>query len=245
MLRIAICDDRPDQIKKIRGEAERYLAASGTEAVVDTYQNSLVFLEDLPRSGGYDLLLLDICMPGIPGTDVAREVRRRKEKCEIIFLTTSTEFAVEAFAVDAAQYLVKPFSQEKFDSAMDKAMSLLQRKRQHWVTVKLRNGEIRTLDLDTIDFIESFSHTQRISLVDGQQLEARQTLAELSELLEQAASGQFFSPYKGYLVNQKQIRSIVDQQILLSSGRAIPIPRRNSKEITAHYLDWRFGGGTQ
>lgn len=245
MLRIAICDDRLDQIEKIKAEVARYLNASGTEAVVDFYQNSLAFLESLPTSGGYDLLLLDICMPGILGTEVAREIRKRRDRTELIFLTTSSEFAVEAFALDAAHYLVKPFTQSQFDVAMDKALALFLRKGEHWITLKLRNGEIRTLDLNTIDSIESFAHTQTVTLVEGHQLEARQTLAELFSLLEQASPGQFLSPYKGYLVNQKQIRSIVDHQILLSSGRSIPIPKRSSKEIVNRYLDWSFGGRTQ
>lgn len=65
------------------------------------------------------MLLLDICMPGLLGTDIAREVRQRKDKTEIVFLTGSDEFAVEAFTLKAAHYLVKPFSQDEFDEALE------------------------------------------------------------------------------------------------------------------------------
>lgn len=49
-------------------------------------------------------------------------------------------------------------------------------------------------------------------------------------------------PYKGYIVNQKQIRQIADDKIIMHSKKIIPIPKRSSKEIADKYFDWRFRG---
>lgn len=121
MLRIAICDDKIDQLKEIRNLAEDYVTRQQETATYTEYTNAFTFLEDLDKQN-YDLVLLDVCMPGILGTEVANEMREKNYHAEIIFLTTSDEFAVEAFALKAIHYLVKPVRQELFDEAMDRAL---------------------------------------------------------------------------------------------------------------------------
>lgn len=125
-MRIAICDDQRDQLKEIRNLAEDYVTRQQETATYTEYTNAFTFLEDLDKQN-YDLVLLDVCMPGILGTEVANEMREKNYHAEIIFLTTSDEFAVEAFALKAfalkaIHYLVKPVRQELFDGAMDRAL---------------------------------------------------------------------------------------------------------------------------
>ena len=245
MLRIAICDDKDEQIEKIMAMTENYLAATKTTGEIFPFRNPLVFLEELPRTGGFDILLLDICMPGLQGIEVAREIRRGGHKTEIIFLTSSTEFAIEAFALDAAHYLVKPFTQTQLDGAIEKARSIIAKKERKPITLKLRGSDVRTIDLNEIAYVECTAHTQTVYLTNGVAMEARRTISELLSAFEHAVPGQFISPYKGYLVNQKQIRQITDNQIILRGGNKIPIPKRSSKEISNRYFDWRFEGGAE
>lgn len=242
MLRIAICEDKPEHINMIKTAVENYFSESESTYNIFVYDNPLKFLENLPKISSFDILLLDICMPGILGTDVAREIRKRKDKTEIIFLTTSKEFAIEAFALDAAHYIVKPFSQMDFNLAMNKAMLLLAKKETKTITLKVGGSEVRTIDLNEISFVECFSHTQTIYLTDGESFELRQTLTELLKMFENELPGQFVVPYKGYIVNQKQIRQIADDQIHMRSKKTIPIPKRSSKEIANRYFDWCFRG---
>ena len=119
MLRIAICDDQPTQLMLICSAAKQYFAEfQKYVAEVYGFQNAMEFLDSLEQTGGYDIAILDICMPGINGVRVGTEIRKRKDPTEIIFLTTSNEFAVEAFALNAVHYLVKPFTQEQFQDCL-------------------------------------------------------------------------------------------------------------------------------
>ncbi|MDD3360869.1 MAG: response regulator [Hespellia sp.] len=123
ILNISICDDRPDQLAKIYTATTEYFKKYSERVIqVSRFDNSLLFLESLDKTGGCDIALLDICMPGILGTDVARSIRARCDKTEIIFLTSSDEYAIDAFVLKAAHYLLKPFTQEQFNEAMDRAM---------------------------------------------------------------------------------------------------------------------------
>lgn len=243
-MQIAICDDNSEQLEIIHTLVESYAKRYDELSIQTTlYDAPLSFLEAWSKNGCYDILLLDICMPGILGTEVAKEIRARKENTEIIFLTTSSEFAVEAFTLKAAHYIVKPFSQAQFDEAMNRAVEKHKNKKVKNISLKLRSGEARLLDINEIIYVESFSHSQHIHLKTGEQIETRQTLSELLSLLREHAKEQFISPYKGYIVNQKGITSIQPGKVILKSGVQLPLVKRNFKEIKDGYFAFMFDQG--
>lgn len=125
MLKIAVCEDDTAQMNQISAAVQRYCSARGKQEVqIDSFSAPLSFLSRLDKTGGYDIVLQDICMPGILGTAVAKEIRRRRDKTEIVFFNASKEYAVDVFARRAAHYLLKPFTQEQLDEAIDRAIRL-------------------------------------------------------------------------------------------------------------------------
>jgi DNA-binding LytR/AlgR family response regulator len=120
MIRVAICDDVRLQLHTIHQAAEGYFSKRHEKVECCAYDNAFKLLDDIEQKGDFDIALLDICMPGILGTDVAMEMRRRKCRAEIIFITTSDEFAIEAFSLKAVHYLLKPFSQADFKGVYNK-----------------------------------------------------------------------------------------------------------------------------
>lgn len=125
MLHIAICDDQPDQIRSIRQSSERYFQDKQDTVSYETFDNAFSFVDTINQGAIFDIVLLDVCMPGILGTEVAQELRKFSSSTEIIFLTTSDEFAMDAFAVKATDYLLKPFTQSQFNQAMDRAIAFI------------------------------------------------------------------------------------------------------------------------
>jgi DNA-binding LytR/AlgR family response regulator len=241
MLRIAICDDIPDHLEKIKSGVRQYFSEHPEEKInIFTYNNPLIFLESLDKTGGFDILLLDVCMPGIDGTQVAAEIRKRGDKSEIIFLTTSDEFAVEAFALKAAHYLVKPFTKAQLSEALDRAMVHFSAGQVPKVALKLTGGGTRVLELNDILWIESRNHAQTVYLKDGGSEEARESLSQQLTALEELSPGQFVSPCKGYLVNQKAIRTIEPKRIVMRSGQELPMARGTFREFTDRYFAYMF-----
>lgn len=100
MINIAICDDNMEECKFIRNLLTLY-ANRFQQYEIDIYEFSapLELLTYISNKGGFDILILDIYMPGILGTEVARDLRKLGDDCEIIFITTSREHAIEAFEV--------------------------------------------------------------------------------------------------------------------------------------------------
>lgn len=240
-MRIAICDDRPDQLAQIHEMLLHYLLPGSIRPQIDLFESPFDLLDGLDKADGYDIALLDICMPGISGIGVAREMRSREEKTEIVFLTTSDEYAVSAFALKAAHYLVKPFSSEQFDEAMDRAMARFVSARSRSIAVKPLGGGVRTVDVDDIVYVESNKHVLTIVTREGSCTEGRRSLERIHEELEKVSPGQFVMPYKGYVVNQRAIASIEQKRILLRGGASVPLPRGSFRAVRDAYFDYTFG----
>lgn len=240
-MKVAICDDDINQLAIIKNAIEHYANGHIEQSyIIVCFDNPFEFLQSLEKTGGYDILLLDICMPGILGTDIAQEIRNKKEKSEIVFLTTSKDYAIEAFALKAAHYVVKPFTAEQFAEAMDRAVENLKGKQIKNINLKLRNGDLRFVELSEIMYVESFRHTQRVYLKSGESIEARESLSKLSSIFDEAAKGQFICPYKGFIVNQKSIREIDPDKIILKNGEEIPVVKRNFATIKQQYFSFMF-----
>ena len=246
MLTIAICDDNKEQLRMIQNATEQYYKTHKDCSVqVTCYDNPLLFLEALDRTGEYDILLLDIFMPGINGIEVAKEIRKRRERTEVIFLTTSDDFAVAAFSVKATHYLIKPLIQKEFEEAMDRAMEKFIQGDVRKMSYKLTGGGVKTVEIDDILYIESYKHEQQVHLKGEESLSIREALNSLLKQLEELSPNQFISPYKGYIVNLKAVHAVESNSIKLYGNKSVPIARRSFRELTDKYYSYAFGGNAQ
>lgn len=207
---------------------------------MDLYSKAFDFL-DAQEKKRYDLVFLDIYMPGMLGIEVAKAIRKKDDQTAIIFLTTSPDFALDAFELEAIHYLLKPFSKPSFTEAMDRAVRVLETMKTQWIQLKCPKSTVQSIDKNTITYIESKAHRQEVYLQNGDMIESVSTLSELFITLESISFGQFISPYKGFIVNQNEIKSIETDKIFLKSGKTIPIPRRTFNAIKTIYFKYMFG----
>lgn len=240
MVRIAICDDLQEQLDIIQKAVQQYFRDKKEPIEVFTCNNAMDFVDSFEKKENFDIVLLDICMPGLLGTDIAAEMRKQKSRAEIIFLSTSEEFAVEAFAVRAAHYLVKPFTQKEFDQAMDRVMESIRQRHSGKMIFRLVGGGIQVEEVNAILYVESNGHIQQVHTADHSLLKTRQSLASLLDTLDAIAPGQFVSPGKGYIVNQSAIRVIKSDYIEIQ-GHKIPLAKRKYRQFQESYLKFIFG----
>ena len=222
MLRIAICDDEQLYLDHTCTMLERYAAAHDREIQADTFVGSSALLDQIENGTRHDVYLLDIYMPGSSGMSVATELRSRGVHSPIIFLTSSTEHAVEAFGVDATHYLLKPYTQQNFFSAMDKAVQLIASHGEESIVLKI-DGEYQHISISDILYCEAANHYQRILLKDGSELLIRMTTAELHEQL--AEFGCFHRCGRAFLINLSHVKKVTANGAVLKTGVDIPLPR--------------------
>jgi len=107
MLQIAICDDNNTELLLIEQIVETFKAShiSKYNIKCDTFSNGLDLLKTTENGISYDILILDVVMPLITGIEVAAEIRKSNNLSKIVFLTSSREFAVDSYKVNAFYYL--------------------------------------------------------------------------------------------------------------------------------------------
>ena len=127
MFEIVICDDDDACLEQTCQLVNDWKAAISTPISVKTMESGDKLLEYCAKNSP-DVILLDIMMPLLNGMDAARELREHNLISKIIFLTTSPEFAIESYDVDASGYLLKPVDTEEVHNCLDKVRKQVEEK---------------------------------------------------------------------------------------------------------------------
>lgn len=231
---LGLCDDDKRELEKAEKAVNTYFSERGKNVEIHKFDKPSDFLDSL-SSTSYAVVLLDICMPGLTGIDVAREIRESGTECGVIFLTTSREYAVEAFEVNAVQYLIKPYTQSSLDDALDKAMKHVDKPERF--IVKKVDGVMRRFSVDKIVLVESDKHYVEIITSDGDVCRIRATIDELCEDLKEF--GNFAQPHKSYLVNMKYVKSVSSDSVVVGET-TIPVSKGKYPAFKAEYVRFVF-----
>lgn len=233
-MKIAVVDDIDVELKKASAFVYEYAKRRGTSCEVSEFSSGEDFLAAVSKDARFDIALLDIFMSGITGIEAAKELRKTDSETELIFLTTSCDFALEAYSVYAANYLVKPFTAEQLDAALDR---IFKEKPSEKQKLTLRCGGIlQSVELDKVEYFEVQSHNFYVYLSGGEQLSARLTMKAIKE--EIGGSADFISCGASFLVNLKHIRAASSLTLTMKSGRKIQVPRRSVSEVEKAYLEY-------
>ena len=222
VLKIAVCDDEQTYLDKTRAMLEQYAAEHDVEITAEAISNPSALLDSIEAGERHDIYLLDIYMPGVSGMSVATDLRSKGVRSPIIFLTSSTEHAVEAFGVDATHYLLKPYTQQNFFAAMDKAMQSISAHAEESIVLKI-GGEYRNVTVDRIMYCEAAGNYQRLWMKDGDSLLVRMTASELYDLLE--SFGCFHRCGRAYILNLNHVKKVTANSAVLKTGAERPLPR--------------------
>ena len=118
-IKVLICDDEREEVEKIQQMLMLYGEKTMLPFAVESCSTPKEIKEKFQNSAQFDIIFLDIYIDRLNGIDLARVVRHENTESKIVFISTSNLHALEAFDVNAFQYLVKPVSYNKFSHMMD------------------------------------------------------------------------------------------------------------------------------
>lgn len=160
-MKIAVCDDRPEHLKKIRELLGKYQQTRpGLESQAEYFLSGAELLDQAEERGGYDLYLLDILMPGENGISVGKRLRQMGKQGELIFLTSSNDYAADSYEVRAFFYLLKPVEEEKLFRVLDQAVEKLTQQQKKTMLLETREGT-RCIPLGRILYAERAGRVMR------------------------------------------------------------------------------------
>lgn len=242
MYQIALCDDELAELDKLESLLELYCRERvECNFSIERFQGADQMLQRI-MEGEYepDLLLLDIYMHGKLGTEAARELRDMGISCAIVFFTSSREHALEAFRVDAAQYLVKPVSGEKLFPVLDRFLEDIEEKKRY---ILLKANGLKRIELRDIIYCEAQRNSQFVILADGMRIIQNMTMAKLYEKLSD--NPEFVKVGISYIVNLEHIDYLNSKEVQMDNGQKIYLPRGSYKELRGQYLDYYCQEGVE
>lgn len=237
MIKIAFCDDDLSVLKELSVLIDKYRVERNQEIEYAAFNSPLELLIEIEKGMRFDVLLLDVVMPGENGIEVAKEIRQYDNNVKIIFLTSSAEFAVQSYTVGAYFYQLKPIWEESFFRLMDSVIGECKKVQQFSLIMRCKTG-ITRVELDKLEYCEVIGRTLLFHMANGTVLERIGSLDELSGQLTQFEN--FLRPHRSYLVNMEYIQNISSKMITLNCLAQIPIPHGKYSEIKVMYLEYAF-----
>lgn len=240
MIKAAFCDDDINALGEMQVFFDQYRRERNREILYTAFHSPIELMAEIERGTRFDVLFLDILMPGENGIETAAEIRAYDRNVKIIFLTSSTEFAVQSYTVEAYFYQLKPLRWESFSCVMDSALEKCEQEQESSLILHCKSG-ITRLDLGRLEFCEVIHRTLLFHLSSGKVLESTGSLDELSRRL--APLGCFLRPHRSYLIHLGYVQSISYRTVTMSSLTKIPIPRGKYNEIKDAFLAYAFRNG--
>ena len=234
-MKIAICDDEPLELTRISSLMEEYRFEKKAGFIYKTFSGALELLEVMRREP-FDLLLLDVIMPGINGMQVAHEIRAYDKHIKIVFLTSSPEYAVESYSVNAYNYLLKPIKKGTLFPMLDKLFDSMQRK-DDYLAVKCKTGIVR-ISYTRLSYVEILGKILSFHMSDGVVYETAASLSEFEAAI--LSRPEFLRVHRSFLVNLWQMRELSIQHFITLGGMAVPVSRRLYTQVRDAYMKSLF-----
>lgn len=240
MLRIAICDDDEKELHMITSLLSEYRMSRAINLHWNMFQNPLELLASIEQGTVYDIVFLDMMMPGLNGIETARELRTHDKIVKLIFLTSSTEFAVQSYAVNAYCYLLKPITTDDFFSIIDHATEEIHHTHSIDLMIRCKTGVVR-IPIHQLVCCEVTGRMLTFRLSTGAVLESAGSMKDVEPVLLQYPG--FTKPHRSYMINMDYIQNISYREITLVQQITVPLPRGKYNTLKDTFLEYAFQEG--
>lgn len=244
MIQVAICDDQAEELER-------------TYSIIETYHNLHPELNISYRKfrSGYDLLesigsrkrcdiyLLDILMPSVNGIEVGTAIRENDDTAVIIYLSSSPDYALQSYQVDADGYLLKPLDDKDLFAALDKVIAKLDAEDQKRFVFRTANDGIESVPYSHLIYLEYYQHRLIAHTTDCETVKSVYYRESFKELTASLTDSRFAKISASIIVNMQHIRNINSKEILLSNTEKLSISRYYIPETRRTFLAYLLEKG--
>ncbi|MGL5378851.1 LytR/AlgR family response regulator transcription factor [Clostridium sp.] len=232
MIKIAICDDEDifinkymkiiSNIKKNKNYGiEIFTFNSGEELLKYIFINKVKF----------DLVFLDIIMKEINGIETARKIKEIYELTEIVLLTSSKEYALDAYDVKVFNYIIK--SSQQLESKINEAIKHCYSKINDYIIINNKSS-IEKIEICKIVYIESNKRKLIITTTDSK----HEIYEKLDNIYNKIENYGFIKTHKSYIINMNFIKRIDSKEVITTKEEVIPISRGNSSTVKEKFMKY-------
>lgn len=234
MYRVLIIEDEADEAALLRSHLGRYGDEHGVVFEVTWLKTAFDFISE---GGKYDLVFMDINLPGINGMEAAQLLRVYNTSTPIIFVTNLAQYAIKGYEVDALDFMLKPVGYYDFSLRMGKAMRKLEANVGRLIAVSTADG-VRVVPLLRLDYVEVRNHDLLYHVAGEEPLRVR---GSLSALERDSEGSPLLRISKSVLVNIERIDWVRGSELATLSGDRLQISR-SRKRVVAEEIARYLGG---
>lgn len=234
MYRFLIIEDDQAAGETLRSLVSRYLDEHGVDAHIEWMTSAFDFIGFRKH---WDLVFMDIGLPGVDGMEAAHLLRERDSETLLIFVTDLAQFAMKGYEVDALDFVVKPVNYQSLSMRLDRAMRILAGKQANNIYLSTRFGA-RVFPITDLIFAEVRGHNLEYHLPD-ETITVRGTMSKLEEEMD---SARFIRISNSCLINADRIHSINGSIVRMSTGDELAISRTKKKSALEALASY-YGGG--
>lgn len=225
-MKIAVCDDE----KLFRDQTISCINSYDKNYRIYEYKSGQ---ELLCTKEDFDIIFLDIEMPGMDGMSVAKELRSKGIESIIIFLTSHAELVYDSFKVDAFRFLNKPLNPLAFKEAIGDAAFKISSTEKLVINQK---GKLTNVNLKDVVYLEAFGDGTYIYDKSGN---VYGTSVQLKEWEQKLQEKDFFKIHKSYIVSLMYVKNLEDGKLELNySNTVLTVSRRNLKSFRDAYMEF-------
>jgi len=231
MFKIAICDDEATSLQINEVLTEQIMEEEGIDYSISTFEDMELMIKVL--SGGkeiYNVLLCDILAVGMNGIEAAEELRRLGEQIPVVFISSTAEYAMEGYRVNALRYLQKPIQIEKLREALLEAYQMTQSGNS---SLKIQVGDrLYNIPYDEIEYLESRGRDTDVVTAD-ETISVHMKFSDMEQLLPTEL---FLRCHRSYIINLSQAKDLARYRFLTRQGVEIPVSQLQYAETKNKFL---------
>lgn len=234
-MNIFICDDDESVLENYAYLTARYANSRSLSISMRTFQSAQTMLVAIEEENIIpSIIITDIYMDGLNGFEAAMRIRQLKIPCQIIFLTSSSDFVFDAYGVQPIHYLLKySTSPLMYQQALGKAIDKSHRDRESVFTCSTRY-ETRTTFLSDIICFESKLRLMKVTYLDNAPFEYYETMEQVGKSLYDHG---FVRISRNCIVNLHHVKSIKDQTLTLSTNKMMKISKNYYHDFMSSFSE--------
>lgn len=233
-LHCAIVEDIAEEAQLLARTLDAVVCAGCTISSV-LFSSGEAFLESCQAGQTFDVVFLDVCMPGINGIETARRLRENVYSSLLVFVTSSEEYVWEAFPLHPFDYLRKPYDAVRIARLLEDVVRTLQRTEPE-LEVRVARQQIH-IPYDKIQYALAQNHCVSV-MTDVGEYRASATFSQLSALLCQQP--QFLLCNRGVIVNMDRVMRFENDAIQMLNGTSFPLRQKDKKRLMVEFTQYQF-----
>lgn len=229
-MNIAVCEDEKIFSDVICERTKQYFESHGYKAYISNFCDGAPLIETVRSGANYDIIFLDIQLENSDGMETASVIREYDKKSVIIFITGLEDRAVEGYAVNAFDYIVKSSLDSRLINVLDRFMKKYE---QSMISLQLQNGETVIVSVSDILWIESEGRGVAVGTQD-KRLVLNISISKVAGMLPKEM---FTEVHKSVYVQTSKIKHIGTDTVEISNGKVLPMSRRKRKTVMTDVMN--------